>query len=248
MPYAGGILGRSGVTAANIGNRLLHCSSSGTVSASGAYPYAGGLIGYMHGNSVISQSCSTAAVSGNGSGAYIGGLAGNCSKTSLIENSYFNGTVTHTGSAVGIGGITGQNGADGSIVRYCYAAGTITSNNNSPVGGIVGQNYNAEGNDIKGCAALQSAITNSAKTVRNTHRIAGTTGDNAALTNNIANASMTADGFTADPEETGPDELEGADCDAKPAQSVYTGLGWDFTDVWAMSGDGYPVLKWQTAS
>jgi hypothetical protein len=244
MPYAGGIVGRSGTNSANIGNDLLRCSSSGTISAASSYPYTGGLIGYMHGNSVISQSYSTAAVSGSGSGAYIGGLAGNCSKTSRIENSYFNGTVTHTGSATGIGGITGQNGADGSIVRYCYAAGTITINNNSPVGGIVGQNYNAEGNDINGCAALQSAITNSAKTVKNTRRIAGTSGANAALTNNIANSSMTTAGFTVDPEKTGSDGLEGADCVAQPEQPVYAGLGWDFTGVWAMGG-GYPILKWQ---
>jgi hypothetical protein len=242
MPYAGGIVGRSGANSAGIGNMLLRCSSGGAVFAASSnpsdqYPYAGGLIGYMHGNSVISQSYSTAAVSGDGSGAYIGGLAGNCSQTSLIENSYFNGTINHGGTATGIGGITGQNGAVGSIVRYSYAAGTITSTN-SPAGGIVGQNYNASGNDVKGCAALQSAITVSSGSP---HRIAGTTGRNAALTNNIANSSMTG----VAPGATGADTLDGADCVEKPAQSVYEGLWWDFVSVWKMGANGYPALRWQ---
>jgi hypothetical protein len=199
----------------------------------------------MHGNSTISQSWSTAAITSSGGSAYIGGLAGNSSQASLIENSYFNGTINHDGSATGIGGITGQNGSNGSIVRYSYAAGTITGNANSPIGGIVGQNYNASGNDINGCAALQSEITNSAATGTNTHRIAGTTGLDAALTNNIANSSMTASGFTVG--TTGADTLEGDDCNAKPAQLAYTGLGWDFTTVWEMGSDNYPVLKWQVA-
>jgi hypothetical protein len=243
MPYAGGIVGRSGGAGANVGNDLLRCSSSGTISVAGSNPYAGGLIGYMHGNSTIRQSYSTAAISGNGSGAYIGGIAGNCSQASLIENSYYNGAISHTGSVTGTGGITGQNGSNGSIVRYSYAAGTIASSaTDATVGGIVGQNYNAEGNDVKSCAALQSAITNSGGTATSTHRIAGSTGENAALTNNIANSSMT--GCTAET-PIGASTLNGADCGAKPEQSIYTGLGWDFANVWKMGGDGYPLLKWQ---
>jgi hypothetical protein len=243
MAYAGGIVGRSGANSPNIGNELLRCSSGGTVSAAGTgdWPYAGGLIGYMHGNSKISESCSTAAVTGVGAEAYIGGLAGNCSQASIIENSYFNGNISHSGDTKGVGGITGQNGSEGSVVRYCYAAGTITNSvAGATVGGIVGQNAEYSGNDINSCAALQSAINNSGGTAVNTHRIAGTKGPGAALTNNIANSSMT--GFTAG--ARGADTVEGADCDEKPAQSVYAGLGWNFTGVWKMGAD-YPVLQWQ---
>jgi hypothetical protein len=244
MPYAGGIVGRSGSTGANVGNRLLRCSSGGTISAAGTggWPYVGGLIGYMHGNSTISQSYSTAAVSGSGSNAYIGGLAGNCSQGSRIENSYYNGAITHTGTTTGIGGITGQTGSDGSVIRACYAAGTIASSvAAATVGGIVGQNYNAGGTDVNSCAALQSAITNSGGPATNTHRIAGSTGASAALTDNIASLSMT--GFTTGAK--GGDTPEGADCAEKPVQSVYEGLGWDFAAVWTMGSGGYPVLKWQ---
>jgi hypothetical protein len=39
--------------------------------------------------------------------------------------------------------------------------------------------------------------------------------------------------------------IDGDDCAAKPAQSLYEGLGWDFVTVWKMGRDGYPALRWQ---
>jgi hypothetical protein len=48
--------------------------------------------------------------------------------------------------------------------------------------------------------------------------------------------------YTPDPDADG---FDGADCTAQPDQSVYTGLGWDFSTVWKMGGEGYPVLQWQ---
>jgi hypothetical protein len=201
----------------------------------------------MHGNSSVSQSYSTAAISGDGNVAYIGGLAGNCSMASLIEDSYYAGTITHAGSAKGIGGIAGQNGSFGSVIRSCYAAGTIAADSNSPVGGIAGENFSAQGNDITRCAALQSAITNAANKASRPRRIAGTLGDLAALTNNIANAAMTLPEASA-ALDAGPDGLDGAECDAKPGRQVFAEtLGWDFAAVWAMGAEGYPVLQWQLA-
>jgi hypothetical protein len=47
-------------------------------------------------------------------------------------------------------------------------------------------------------------------------------------------------------EDKGADKVDGADCDEKPLQSFYqTTLLWDFTNVWKMGSDGYPILRWQ---
>jgi hypothetical protein len=54
---------------------------------------------------------------------------------------------------------------------------------------------------------------------------------------------MTTTGFTVG--TTGAGTVEGAGCDAKPEQSVYVSLGWDFNNIWTMGNAGYPVLKWQ---
>jgi hypothetical protein len=45
--------------------------------------------------------------------------------------------------------------------------------------------------------------------------------------------------------EIGPNLKDGKNCDAKPIQSIYENLGWDFVNVWKMGTEGYPVLKWQ---
>jgi hypothetical protein len=36
--------------------------------------------------------------------------------------------------------------------------------------------------------------------------------------------------------------LDGADTAQKPAQAIFTGLGWDFSGVWKM-GTNYPEFK-----
>jgi hypothetical protein len=57
---------------------------------------------------------------------------------------------------------------------------------------------------------------------------------------------LTAGETPITPSDTGLNGKDGADCDAKPAQSVYEDLGWDFSEVWTMDGStGYPVLRWQ---
>jgi hypothetical protein len=43
----------------------------------------------------------------------------------------------------------------------------------------------------------------------------------------------------------GANAKDGADAVAQPAQSVFTGMGWDFVTVWKMGGNGYPALKWE---
>jgi hypothetical protein len=93
---------------------------------------------------------------------------------------------------------------------------------------------------IENCAALNPSLTAG----RSAHRITGIIADNAILSNNIGRADMD---WTPGPEpaERTANGLDGADCAAKPDQSVFAGLGWDFASVWKMGGNGYPVLRWQ---
>jgi hypothetical protein len=71
-------------------------------------------------------------------------------------------------------------------------------------------------------------------------------GASATLGNNLAYSEIPVNAgigtYTAD---KGADRPDGEDCTAKPAQSIYEGLGWDFSGVWTMGANGYPALKWQ---
>jgi hypothetical protein len=112
-------------------------------------------------------------------------------------------------------------------------------------GGIVGHTYFTQyapaliETKIENCAALNSNLAGT-----KVHRITGSIADNAILSNNIGWAGMD---WTPGPEvaERTANGLDGADCAAKPEQSVLAGLGWDFASVWEMGGNGYPVLRWQ---
>jgi hypothetical protein len=41
------------------------------------------------------------------------------------------------------------------------------------------------------------------------------------------------------------DGLDGTVLAAFQTEEDYQALGWDFTTVWKMGGEGYPVLQWQ---
>jgi hypothetical protein len=256
--YAGGIIGNTQISWGGPGCLFENCYTTGNVTASSAdNPYAGGIVGNFHGAGVIRSCYTTGAIKattnpeGEWNNGYLGGIAGNNSGASLIENSYSTGAITLAGKGYA-GGITGQNGAGGSIVRYCYTTGVIGSDNDTAsVGGIVGQNYAHADNDVKGNAALNSAITAAATTVK-AHRVVGekqtTTTEGvettAKVTNNIAKNTMTVTGFTASDKTT--NGLDGADSTALSAWKTYSDLGWR-SSVWetTISAGGYPVLAWQ---
>jgi hypothetical protein len=251
-PYAGGIVGYN-YTGAVINESY----SSGTVKAEGGnLPYSGGIAGYNSGYvensaivSVIENCYSTATVSAESQSksALAGGIAGANAKGALISKCYATGSVTSK--------VTGNSSAGngGSLGPALAASG----------GGIAGAQYYAEKSIfpiIEKSAALNTTLTGADATsgaAWNIYRIAGA-GDGefnvGVWQNNIANSDMT---FTLANSGThtndkgtnakdGADVVADADADAnaKPAQDIYSGLGWDFTSVWKMAGD-YPTLKRQ---
>lgn len=180
---------------------------------------------------------------------YVGGICGYSDGT--VTDCISDVTVTATGkmSTLYAGGIAGFN-YYGNIFN-CYATGEITATAEYVnLGGIAGDNKGY----IANCAALNSNI--SGKDGQNTtyiHRITGySTG---TIVNNYASTTPTAFG------DKGLDKPDGADCDAKPAASWWTGQGrwadryqrpggytdtftpWDFTTTWEVTDGHLPVLR-----
>jgi hypothetical protein len=207
MVYAGGVAGYSGTGTAGSGasNCSIELSSwkSGTVSASGGYPYSGGVVGYNYTGAEVTQCFSEGTVTATGSNLpYAGGIAGYNSgyaatgaKTSLslIENCYSTAAVTAESSskAALAGGIAGAN-AKRALISKCYARGTVkakvagsggtnTGGSIGPMlaasaGGIAGAQYVENYPTIQYCAALNQSVggeASSSGAAWNVYRIAG---------------------------------------------------------------------------
>jgi hypothetical protein len=242
--------------------RIVRCYATGVItgnSPSGGWPYVGGIVGYNYYGSLVSQCWFDGTVNAEGGGNYFdytGGIAGYNSKeyghSSRIEDCWSAGFVN---GRINAGGIVGQNQV-AAITERCYSrsalsvrAGPTASGSYSQqgMGGIAGYSAvadsKAEGS-VRNCVALNPSLT-APNGFNRVYRIIGDGGG--ILVNNLANSGMaiTISGNPPSQIEPGPDTPNGADCAAKPEQSVYEGLDWDFTTVWKMGGDGYPVLQWQ---
>lgn len=182
---------------------------------------------------------------------YVGGICGYSYVGTIITDCISNVTVTATGkmNTLYAGGIAGDNGGN---IYNCYATGEIENTATSEdvfLGGITGYN----GSRIANCAALNSSISGEPEQLNTyIHRITGSSGGD--IVSSYASAALTAFG------EKGLDKLDGADCDAKPAASWWTGQGrwaesfqaplgtvtltpWDFTTIWEVTDGNLPVLR-----
>ena len=226
--------------------RIERCFATGTVSNQGdlsGFPYIGGVVAYNYYGALVSQSYFDGEVIAGKSGDYTGGIAGYNSQAlspnnSRIEDCWSSGTVSGVGNA---GGIVGQNQVN-TYVRRCYSTAEVSANGGI-VGGIAGLNAsNMSDGAITACVALNPSITIS--TGRNIHRIVGNTGSG-NLSNNYAWLGMVVATGGAYTSAIGDTFADGANCDEKPTQNFYEGLGWDFTTIWKMGADDYPKLRWQ---
>jgi hypothetical protein len=203
-----------------------------------SFPCVGGITAYNYYGALVSQSSFSGTVLGK---QYTGGIVGYNSQAadhnSRVEDCWSSGIVTGSSKA---GGIVGENQVNASI-RRCYSSAAVSA---ATVGGIAGSNDSTLPEALTACAALNSSLTGTGTGV---HRIAGS-GNN--FSGNIAwsamplannNGSLSPTAATA----ATAAGLDGADCVAKPDQTVFTGMGWDFNTVWKMGGSGYPVLRWQ---
>ncbi len=130
--YAGGLVGNN-LSYAYIQN----CSSTGTVTASGAgtegSPTAvGGLVGYSGSNAVIIASSAAGTVMG-GQYVAVGGLVGE--NEGSVTGCYATGNAQADETDSDIGGLVGHNGDK---ITLCYATGTVNGSRAASKGGLVG--------------------------------------------------------------------------------------------------------------
>jgi hypothetical protein len=253
-PYAGGLVGYNYGSLGGVGGSIIKTSyATGDVTASsdGDLPYAGGLAGYSSSTgSKVQDSYARGNVSvkttTNSGYGWAGGLVGANAQDSVIERCYATGTVI---SSVYAGTLypypmpnTQQDAIAGGIVGYNYFVGTRV---------VRGVTETATSATVQSCAALNSLVTatnNGTVTPQDARRVVGLNGINAAsagtMANNVGNEDMVLDPTPVSLEDD-YDGRDGYGVVAKPAQSVFEGLGWLFTSSgpWVMGSDGYPALR-----
>jgi hypothetical protein len=250
-PYSGGLVGYNyGVSRypdpTDSGSEISQCfadktvnavSQSSTADAFGGLPDAGGLVGY---NSIINSKVENCYARGDvaaitdGQYAWAGGLAGANANNSVISKCYATGTVDVTTGSLSLPSGYDQPGANPG------AAG----------GGIAGINYYTVNTIVEFCAALNKLIEGSADpTVYLLHRVVGDLGTDVTPPIGLGtlNDNIAFDGIVVEPiwvPSFGLDNMDGEDTVSKPAQSVYQNLlHWNFSTIWTMGTDGYPVLQ-----
>jgi hypothetical protein len=235
--------------------------------------YAGGITGLVDGNTSMSNTYITEPgitdcyyagdeVKATGNYATAGGIAG--ATTTLVPTivkSYARGKV----SVKGTGELISTNRYGSNNIGKTYSAGGIVGHMQSPSSAITNS-----GNTHKtaNCVALNDAISSEGveSELIFAGRIAGNNqglgspasnpGASGISEKNRANSAMTIAKIITGGGATGPAPIADAADDPEnttdglgvsipPAQTVYTSLGWDFTEVWKMGAGNYPVLAWQ---
>ena len=246
-----------------------------SVGKAGMWPYTGGITGYIYYGGMVAECYFTGNVSSrvNSSGGkvndYAGGISGYLSKetghNSRIIDCWSAGTVS---GYVNAGGIVGQHQV-ATYMKNCYSRASVTVNaletekgsaSQQGAGGIAGFCASGGGGSytdgfagalLYSCVALNPSVS-APNGFPRVGRVIGDSTGNVGAVYGWEGVSLTVNGEAAPPFELRNAQgavtnvsISGTDCAAKPARSLYEGLGWDFVNVWKMGGDGYPKLRWQ---
>lgn len=228
------------------GGQIIQCHSEGSVA--GHY-YTGGLCGSSNDGTSIVNCYSTCSVAGHDG---TGGLCGNLDAGSVLD-SYATGTVTSGDNVTGVGGLCGAS-ASGSIMA-CYAAGAVSVGSNGyQVGGLCGEHQSgmisncyatgavavADGSSsVGGFAGYNGGTVGAAYSVgavtvgASTSQVGGFCGYNKSVITGSFWDTETS-GMSSSSGGTGRTTAQ------MQTESTFTEAGWDFAEVWLMSG--YPLL------
>lgn len=122
-----------GGIAGNATGAISACTVDATVTSTGSSSRTGGLVGYAQGTITGSHAIATVT----SAGTYVGGLVGYAANN--ITKCLSNSSVTASGSGSRVGGLVGYTTAN---VSLCLANGTVTATgSNAYTGGIVGYSY-----------------------------------------------------------------------------------------------------------
>ncbi len=261
--YVGGLLGTNGSPLSNAyatgnvngSNKKvggLVGSNSGPLSnvyatgnVVGSSDYVGGLVGsnsyYLENSAPISNAYASGNVTSSGS--YIGGLLGYNDQTPL-NNLIATGNVTGTGDYVG--GLIGYN--IGTISNVYAATGAVAGS--SAVGGLMGWNFGSLTN-----AYASGSVTGS------DNYVGGLVGNNTGnLTHVYATGNVTGSssvgglvGYNSqgtlsngywDIEASGISTSDGGTARTTTQMKYMSSyVNWDFTEVWLITCDSYPLLR-----
>lgn len=256
----GGDMHVGGIAGACFGT-IARCSFSGQVE--GSNQHVGGIAGMMalsvSGSPTISYCYNTATVKGK---TRVGGITGfstqanvaNCFNTgkvtsdgistggivgfndnARISNCYNTGKIDSGGDA---GGIAGFSNPSTATIDKCYNTGDIYAPAGN-VGGIIGKNAESI---VSNCAVVCLQIRGASSFV---NRIAGASlGSTSCYQNNYALSTMKVGGNTVSDNDA--NSVNGADktlAELRTKATYETGLGWDFSGVWAFVTGCYPQLK-----
>jgi uncharacterized repeat protein (TIGR02543 family) len=227
--------GIAGVFSGNIG-MIENCGVIGGV-VEGARGHVGGVVGLVSSSGSIANCFSTCdVISGRGPG----GVAGAIRNSSIMKNCYSTGNMTGNDSTGGVVGYIDL----GSEMQNCYFTGNVTGT--TYVGGVVGY---ANDSEVKSCVSLGVNVTGTSSV----GRVVGVV-YSATLSDNYANAAMTAGG-TAFPGENTTTGRDGEIISSWPEiwwNNPTTGV-WravfsaapTVSAPWIWDGGPTPILYWQ---
>jgi len=190
--------------------------------------HVGGLVGENHGT--VNNSYSTGSVSGTYD--FVGGLVGK-NYEGIVSNSY--STVRVRGGRDHVGGLVGRSGYG--TISNSYSTGSVNGSRNY-VGGLVGQS----GDIIINCYATGSVSGNN--TVGGLVGLNGGTVSNSYWNNHTGNPPVCVGSISGG----------SVACTAIQDNETYfysssnaPMTGWDFTNIWIMIDENYPIFQWQEA-
>ncbi len=214
-----------GLVGENYGVKITNCFSEGQVGSSSSDGYIGGLIGSNnHIDAIISKCYSNVQLTSSGSGQYIGGFVGRNRSGAEINKSYSKGSVESGGNKVG--GFIGQNAA--SKVINCFSMASVSSTGSGTnIGGFCGAVYGA---------SIEYSYSIGANSADNTKGFLGAKGGiGNVFTSNYLDTEASGCNQTAVQEAA-----SGKTTSEMQTESTYA--GWDFTNIWNIEGNYYPLL------
>lgn len=224
-----------GIAGETNGGKLTRCSANADMEAIGENTIAGGLAGVA--NSDISVSYSEGSVTLTGAGTCAGGLLGQNLSSGTVANCYSQASASSKLYAAGLVaynyGAVSNSYAKGNVSSQYYGAGVVGYNDgaNATLSRCVAGNPKIDISDQSGWTirVLGGFKNGAAQPGENNYAlntiILSVNGVPKKVTDNIL------DGYAKTEEE-----LE--------QQSTYTGLGWDFSDVWSIDeGHAWPLLN-----
>ncbi len=232
--YAGGLVAwqESGL--------IVHCYSTGTVTASASSTYVGGVVGRSSGTITCCFSTGSIAASSTFAAAYAGGLVGFLT-SNILSSCYSTASVSASSSSNSYaGGLVGLQTS--STIASCYSTGPIiASSSTAYIGGLLG--FQGANTRLEKCYSI-GTVSATAMTLYQ----GGLVGYQAGSVSNcfwdwqISSQLISAGG-------TAKTTLD------MQTLSTFISAGWDFTnetlngthDYWRMCTDGigYPRLNWE---